>query len=226
MRVSVLGGGNNINSPGFSFGEIQRLFSNTRSVSFNGNGSFNVGGRSFGGGQGITNSRTAGVNFANELWKKTDITTDYFYSASNSYNDEVTQRENILPDNRFITNSISSSDSNIDSHTVNARFRSEVDSTFVILFRPEFSYNTGLSNFDSNEESRTIDGELTNQSEASTQSDRTGTNFQGELDFTKKYGKKGGFVRLGVENNINKDVNERFLFSNTEVFGDLSLIHI
>lgn len=220
LRVSVLGGGNNINSPGFSFGEIQRLFSNTRSVSFNGNGSFNVGGRSFGGGQGITNSRTAGVNFANELWKKTDITTDYFYSASNSYNDEVTQRENILPDNRFITNSISSSDSNIDSHTVNARFRAEVDSTFVILFRPEFSYNTGLSNFDSNEESRTIDGELTNQSEASTQSDRTGTNFQGELDFTKKYGKKGGFVRLGVENNINKDVNERFLFSNTEVFGD------
>jgi len=58
-RVSVLGGGNNLNSAGFSFGEIRKFFGGGRSLFVNSNGSFGVDGRSFGGGQGIVNSRSA-----------------------------------------------------------------------------------------------------------------------------------------------------------------------
>jgi len=60
-RFSVLLGGNNINSPGFSFGEIQKMFGNggSTSISINSNGAmnFSIGGRSFGGGEDIVKSK-------------------------------------------------------------------------------------------------------------------------------------------------------------------------
>lgn len=101
LRRSALAGGNNINSPGFSFGEIQKMFGNASYISISSNGSLNFGGRGFGGGEGITNSRTAGVNYADNIGEKVEISSDYFYSASNSYEDKVRSRENILPDPRY-----------------------------------------------------------------------------------------------------------------------------
>lgn len=87
QRISVLAGGNNINSVGFSFGEIRKMFGGGNSISFNGsNGSFTIDGRTFGGGEGITKSNNAGVNYADELKKGVDISADYFYSGSSSYN--------------------------------------------------------------------------------------------------------------------------------------------
>src|SRR5690606_12447043 len=63
-RLSVLGGGNNINSPGFSFGEIRKMFGNARNMSMSSSGGFTIDGRSFGYGEGIINSRIAGANYA------------------------------------------------------------------------------------------------------------------------------------------------------------------
>lgn len=100
-RISVLAGGNNINSPGFSFGEIQKMFGNASFMSVSSNGSFNIDGRSFGGGEGIVTSSNIGANYADVLSKGVDITTDYFYSRSDSENESITNRETILADNRF-----------------------------------------------------------------------------------------------------------------------------
>ena len=61
QRISVLAGGNNINSPGFSFGEISKMFGRGGGTTFSSNGSFSIGGRSFGGGQGITTSKNTGL---------------------------------------------------------------------------------------------------------------------------------------------------------------------
>jgi len=68
QRISVLAGGNNTNSPGFSFGEISKMFGRGGGISFDGgNGSFSIGGRSFGGGEGITTSQNVGLNYADKL---------------------------------------------------------------------------------------------------------------------------------------------------------------
>ena len=61
QRVSVLAGGNNTNSPGFSFGEISKMFGRGGGVNFSSNGAFSIGGRSFGGGEGVTTSQNVGV---------------------------------------------------------------------------------------------------------------------------------------------------------------------
>lgn len=220
VRISVLGGGNNTNSPGFSFGELNKMFGGARYINISDNGALNYGGRQFGGGQGITNSRVGGANYADDWGKKTEITADYFYAASNSYNDVIRNRENILPENRFFSNSVSGTTSNTDSHSVNANLKTEIDSTFQISFRPKFSYSEGKNNYNNDEATTTVDGELTNQSTQDQITTNQNRVFENNLELTKRYGSKGGYVRLSVRNEINDDVSDEFNLSTTEIFGD------
>ena len=102
QRVSILAGGNNTNSSGFSFGEISKMFGRGGNTSFNSNGSFSIGGRAFGGGAGITTSQNGGLNYADKIGEKTEVSGDYFYASSNSKNESSSQRETILSDSRFL----------------------------------------------------------------------------------------------------------------------------
>lgn len=219
-RISILGGGNNLNSPGFSFGELQKMYGGARYISVNDNGAINFGGRNFGGGQGITNSRTAGANYVDELGKETEISTDYFYSAANSFNETRQSRENILPDNRFFSERRSNSSDNNDNHGVNLRFETKLDSTFLIDIRPQFNYSKGQSRLTNFEETRNVDQELTNSSNVDNSSERDRVSFENNLTFTKKYGTKGGNVRLRINNDINETHVDDFNASTTQIFGN------
>src|SRR5690606_27873284 len=156
LRLSALAGGNNINSPGFSFGEIEKMFGSARNLNFNRNGSFNFNGRAFGSGEGITNSRTTGANYADDFAKGTDISADYFYSAANSFNEEIRNRENILPENRYFSTSNSLSEGENDTHSANIRFKTQIDSTFLIEVWPQFTFNKSSEDVRRNEESRNL----------------------------------------------------------------------
>ena len=220
LRLSALAGGNNINSPGFSFGEIEKMFGSARNLNFNSNGSFNFNGRAFGSGEGITNSRTTGANYADDLAKGTDISADYFYSAANSFNEEIRNRENILPENRYFSTSNSRSEGENDTHSANIRFKTQIDSTFLIEVRPQFTFNKSSEDFTRNEESRNLSDELINNSNSENNSFREGRNFENNLTATKKYGKGGGYFRLFVRNEINGTENDDFKKSLTQIFGD------
>ncbi len=220
VRLSALAGGNNINSPGFSFGEIEKMFGNARYININQNGSFNFGGRSFGGGEGITNSRTAGANYADDFGKETDLTVDYFYNAANAFNNETRNRENILPDNRFFSSTRTSTTSNNDGHSANLQFKTQIDSTFLINVRFGLDYNTGDSRFQNDEETRSVNGDLTNESSTIRNSEEDRTNFENRLTITNKIGAKGAFVRTRLENDMDRATGLDRLRSNTMVFGD------
>ena len=219
QRISVLAGGNNTNSPGFSFGEISKMFSNSNFRSISSNGSFNIGGRSFGGGQGITTSQNTGVNYADLIGENTEVSGDYFYSSSNSENETSSQRETILADSRFFTNSNSRSDNDTDSHSVNFDFEIETDTTFQINIRPSFSYSKTRTLFNSNEETLDEDLILTNQSEVNSKVESVGKEFSNTISATKRFGNKGGFLRLRLETNVNQQESDDFINSDTEVFG-------
>lgn len=220
LHLSALAGGNNINSPGFSFGEIEKMFGSARYINMNSNGSFNYNGRSFGGGEGITNSRTIGANYADDFSKDTDISADYFYSSANSFNEEIRERENILPENRYFSTSNSRSDSENDTHSANIRFKTQIDSTFLIEVRPQFTFNKSSENFIRNEESRNLLDEIINQSNSNNQSFREGRNFENTFIATKKYGSGGGYFRMFVRNEVNGTENDDFKQSLTQIFGN------
>ena len=219
QRISVLAGGNNTNSPGFSFGEISKMFGRGGGTSFNSNGSFSIGGRSFGGGQGITASKNAGVNYADKIGEITEVTGDYFYASSNSNDKSSSQRETILSDSRFFTNSSTRTDNDTDSHTANLEFEIETDSTFQISIEPSFSYSKSTNLFGRNDETLDEDRVLTNQSSTNSSVESFAKEFTNELSITKRFGSKGAFLRFKMENSFSDNKSDDFLNSNTEVFG-------
>ncbi|MFC7444767.1 outer membrane beta-barrel protein [Mesoflavibacter profundi] len=220
QRFSVLLGGNNINSPGFSFGEIEKMFGGNGSRSWNSNGSFSINGRQFGGGQGITTSRLAGANFADNYGETLEASADYFYSGSKSENETSSQRETILSDSRFFSNSNSRSENNTDSHTANAEFEIEIDTTFMINVRPRFSFSNSNTDYVSYDETLDQELNLTNQSNLSSFVESKANTFANEISATKKFGDKGAFLRLNIDNSFNRNLSDDFINSITEVYGD------
>ena len=220
QRISVLAGGNNTNSPGFSFGEISKMFGRSGSSSFNSNGSFSIGGRSFGGGEGITTSRNAGANYANVINKKHDLSADYFHSGSSSENESSSQRETILSDSRYFSNSNSRSVNDTDSHSANLAYDIKIDSTFVINIDPSFRYSKSKTGYSSSNETLDENRLLTNQSNVSSELENIGKTFSNDLTITKRFGDRGAFVRFGLENEIGNTESEDFLNSTTNIFGN------
>ncbi|AZJ33477.1 Outer membrane receptor proteins, mostly Fe transport [Tenacibaculum mesophilum] len=220
QRFSILASTNNINSPGFSFGEIQKMFGGGGNIWIGGNGSFNVNGRSFGGGSGIIKSKTAGATYADEFGKGLDVNANYFYSGSNSNNESKSNREYTLPDRKYFSNSTTTSDDENHNHSFDTEFDIEIDSTLLINVRPTFIFNKRESNSRRQEESLNENNTLTNSYVSSTYSKATANNFQNKLDITKKIGAKGSFIKASITNSIDKTDTEEFNKSIIETFGN------
>ena len=219
-RISVLGGGNNINSPGFSFGEIRDMFGGGNSISVNSNGAFSIDGLSFGGGSGITTSNNFGGTYADKFGKGFDINGNYFYAGTETETQSIRDRETILPDgSSFFTKSNSSGANENRNHRANMGFDIEIDSTFLINIRPSFVQNRRESLNNQFEESSDSGNNLINSSTSTNFSESTANNFSNNLDITKRLNDKGSFIKFGLDNQIDKtETNTRFN-SDVEIFG-------
>ncbi len=220
QRISVLAGGNNINSPGFSFGEIRKMFGGGNSMSMSGNGTFSIDGRSFGGGEGITVSRNAGANYADKYGEKVDVSADYFYSGSSSENNTIRERENILPDSRYFSDKNTNSNSTSDNHSANLGFDIKVDSTLLINVKPSFSFSESTTDYGSDEESMDEAKVLINKSKVSSKVDNVAKKFSNRVNVTKRFGSKGSFLRVNISNELNNSESEDFLNSETNIYGN------
>ncbi|MDO5989543.1 outer membrane beta-barrel protein [Flavivirga amylovorans] len=196
QRISLLAGGNNINSPGFSFG----------------------GGLT--NGQGITVSQNYGANYVDKLKDKSDISSNYFFSNSSTENENTVQRVNILPDSRYNSNSNTKSYSESDNHNVNLGFNIELDSTLLIHINPSFNVSKNNTETSGSEASRDEENTLTNQSSTSSFSEALNKNFSNHLSITKRFGKKGAYLRFNISNTYNVIESDDFLNTEIAIFGD------
>ena len=219
-RISVLASTNNINSPGFSFGEIQKMFGGGGNIWIGNNGSFGINGRRFGGGQGIIKSKTGGATYADEFGKGFDINANYFYSGSNSYNNSKNNREYNLVDRKYYTNTTSNSEDENDNHSIDTNFDIEIDSTFLINISPSFIINKRKGTFIRNEETLDENLTLTNVSSSNSYSEADAKNFRNTIDITKKLGTKGSFIKTSITNQIDKSNSEDLFQSSRETFGN------
>lgn len=206
-RISFLAGGNDINSPGFSFGEIRQMFGGGNDIRL-------------GSGQGLIESQNFGTNYADKYGEKVDISANYFYSGSNSENRNTSNRENILADSRYFTTSNSNSINDSDTHSANFEIDIKIDSTLLINIEPSFRYSKSRTQFSEDETSSDELDELINQSTLSTNVETFGKNFSNEIDVTKRFGSNGAFLRLSLDNQINVRERDDFLNSETNIFGD------
>ncbi|ETN93907.1 outer membrane beta-barrel protein [Zhouia amylolytica] len=220
-RVSILTGANNINNAGFSFDEIYDMVGNTsRGISFNSNGAFSVGGMSFGFGQGIVTTSNLGASYANAKKGKYELDANYFFTSSDSYNDQRTNRENFLPDGSFFTNSESNFEGTTKSHRGAANLEFDIDETLRISVQPAMSVNNTDSENISATESISDQDELINRNRSRTVSNGEQRNFSNQLNIFKKLDTIGRYIRFGFSNNNTENMNVSNFYTRREVFGD------
>ena len=205
-RIGLLAGGNNVNSPGFSFGN-QRL-------QFDGNN------RSFGGGQGIVTSNNYGVNYINEFGKIFELSSDYFYKNSESDNNSTSNTETFLSDGTsYITNSNNTSFNESDSHDASVDFEIEIDSTFRIDIESNFNADINKNTYTSNSESFNDSNTITNDAISNSVADSNTQKFDNKIDLTKRFGDKGAFIRVELTANINKTETDDLVKSEINIYG-------
>ncbi|CAL67935.1 outer membrane beta-barrel protein [Christiangramia forsetii] len=214
MRVSILASSNNINSSGFSFDEVfDMMGGNARRISFNSNGSFSINGNGFGSSGGITKSETAGFNFVNEWDNDMELSADYFYGRNDTETRTRVERENILPDSRYFTNSLSSSNLINDSHRANLRYEVEFDTLTKLSIAPRFNANIGTSFRDRNEETLDENMNLQNTSVIDEMEELNSADFSNNIDFIKRFGGRGSYLQIDVDHSHSKQENENIYFS-------------
>lgn len=220
-RISVIAGSNNINNSGFSFDEIYDMVGNTRGgVSFSDSGSFRVGDLSFGFGQGITTASNLGASYANQQKDKFEVNGNYFYSYSDSFNDEKTSRENILPDSRFFTDTETNFTGSTNSNQGSANLEFDIDKTLRISVNPSFNVNRTNSVNNRNTISSDEEGNTINNNSALTLEDGFQRRFSNELTLFKKLDTLGRYVRLSFSNDNRINNNLRNFNSIRNTFGD------
>ena len=205
LRLSVLSGGNNINTSGFTFGELREVFNTYAYTTYN--GGISIGGRRIGGGDGIVNSKVTGANYTDDLGKNLEVSSDYFYTATNNYFDNISSSENIRPEGNYFTESSYNSTGNQDKHEINTHIKLAIDSSWMIDARPKFSYDKNFSRGSSTSESRKENGDLRNTSTASNYGITESTNFSTNLNINKRF--KQSFIMLGINTNIDNSDFER-----------------
>ncbi|MGY5354002.1 outer membrane beta-barrel protein [Wenyingzhuangia sp. IMCC45467] len=210
QKFSALLGGNNINSPGFSFGEIREMFGG------------NVNSRNFGGGQGIVTSDNVGVNYADDYGKNVEFTSNYFYSGSDSENESSSEREDFYDTFSNFTTSNGKSSSSSDSHSANFEVDIKKDSTWLINISPSFRFSK--SNTISEDDQTIVDEnkDVINEANSSSNVKSDNRSASTDIDVTRRFGSKGGFIRVGVDVGVSGLNSDDYLAQKREVYNNTS----
>ncbi|WP_294822687.1 outer membrane beta-barrel protein [uncultured Flavobacterium sp.] len=233
-KLSVLASSNNINASGFSMNEVFGSLgrgSGLRSFSSGGNAA------------GITLSNTLGVNYSDEWFRDFESASSYNYSNTSTENRRRYSATNYLPesedtdnpgtliDKSYRTGSSSRSDGDTYSHSINSDFQYRIDSTATVHYRPVFrsSGSTGSSSSESFSQ-RLADSKLLNESTASSYSESNDENFNSNLNYFKRFAKKGRGISINATNanssnertNLNRSNTVRYKYpaGQTEVITD------
>lgn len=152
-RISLAGLFNNINQQNFS---TEDLFGVTGSGGGRSSGGGNRGGGRMGGGgtgmggfsnflvgqqNGISDTKSTGINYSDKWGDKTDVSGSYFFNHGNTNNDQLSNTQFYFSDSadQFYREQEMSASSNTN-HRFNFRVDHKFDSNHSVLFTPSFSY--------------------------------------------------------------------------------------
>ena len=120
---------------------------------------------------------------------------------------------------RFFSNSNSTSINDTNSHTANLDYEVKIDSTFYINIKPSFSSSSSETTYTSEESTFDNERVISNQSSLNSYVKNTISNFNNNIEITKKIGAKGAYVKLDVDNSFSDFKGDDYLVSNTNFFG-------
>ncbi|MEZ4827896.1 MAG: outer membrane beta-barrel protein [Bacteroidia bacterium] len=217
LQFSGLGMLNNTNQQGFGIddyinfmGGLQNMMSSSGG---GGGGSFRISLNasdlglpiSNGLGTGFTTTSAGGLNFNYDLSKKTEISSNYFYSGIKNENESHTFRQNFLGDRVFDSEENEDQTSQNQNHRVNLTLRHKIDSTKNLILRSNFGFNGAA--LDLNSDSRALNelGFTENSNQRVNTSDGTNLSFRNSLTYRQRFTKKGRAFVASVSANAGQN---------------------
>lgn len=218
-RISVLGSSNNINSVGFSMNEIFDNMGGGRNTSMwrGGSGNFSVNGIRFGGGNGITQSYLGGLNYTDSFNKNIEFSGNYFYTKTDTENNNYTKIENLLPNRTFITESNTFTESHNDNHNLGFNFEVKIDSTSSIWIEPKYKFNQSKTASTFDKFTVNENNELLNESFGNNLDEVKSHEFSNQINYFKSFRNKSQ-LSLNFTNTNNQNLSKNFNISNTYFF--------
>ncbi|UUV22556.1 outer membrane beta-barrel protein [Paenimyroides aestuarii] len=228
FKISVLGSSNNINSQGFSTNEIMDNMSGGRNSysTWSDDGSFSINGFDFGGQRGISQTDMIGVNYSDNWGKKNKVSMNYLFNEVENNNENKSRIENLLPNNKFVTESASDLKSKSANHTFNYDIEMELDSLTTLTIVPILKRGISTTRTNSASETRNELGTLLNQSNSKDFLNVDTYSFENELLIARRFKRKGRSISLGLENrNTNNETyqlkNSAALFFQSQAEDDI-----
>lgn len=220
FKISILGASNNINSTGFSQNEIFDNMSGGRNSysSWSDDGSYSVNGLTFGGGKGIYQTDMIGVNYSDNWGKKNKVSLNYLFNEIENNNTNRTRIENLLPDNRYITESNSNIKSKNTNHSFNYDIEMQLDSLTTLTIVPNLKKGNSIARSEYTAETKNEFGEDLNKSNSTNITNTDNYSFENELLIARKFNKKGRSISLGLENKNTKRENNELKKQETYFF--------
>lgn len=222
QRISVLAAANNTNKQGFSFNDIISSQGGMGQFIRGGGGgdrmaTVTMGGggggmSSFGGSNnGVTSTKSAGLNYNDKPSSKIDFRSSYFFSENNNVLSEGSFRKNYFPgDSSSNTNTESESENLNRNHRFNIRSEYAIDSMNSLLYTANFNIqessglytDTSFTYSDATNKYLAIAGKTFNET------GRDGMNYSGELMYRKKFKTVGRTLTMGWRNGSSNSESE------------------
>ena len=230
QQLSFIGMANNTNQQGFSINDYINFMGGMQNMMSGGQMRLELGGDNaqgmplnFGSDNGFTTTWAGGLNFNNELSKKTEVNGSYFFSHLNNDLDRTLYRENFFSDTTLITDETTTQESLNTNHRFNFTLDHKFDKKQSIKFKTNFGYND--SDFQSANNRRTrSDDQLKNEGEQFNIFKGENYSFRSDLLYRRKFNKKGRVISTNLNFGLNDDEQNGALDAMNRYFaGDGSL---
>jgi hypothetical protein len=209
-RITLLAMSNNVNQQNFSAEDLVGSSSSSRQQ---GGG----GGRQGGGGMpgfqvgpqgGIFSTHAIGFNYTDSWGTKLTLNTSYFWNKGVNNTNKLVNRQYILGgESSQYYEEESSSNTNNMNHRMNMRFEYNPDTNNSFILTPRLSLqdnnSISLSGASTASGPEFVSPYLLNSSDNNNGSKATGYNFNNELLYRHKFGKKGRTISLNLGTGMN-----------------------
>lgn len=220
QRISVIGLSNNINNQNFSSQDLLGVSGGGGGNRGGGGGNFLVGNQS-----GITGTNSFGLNYANKIGKKLELSGSYFFNRTGNTNVQTTAQEYFLSGstgNQFYKENSRTSTTN-SNHRLNFRLEYTIDPKNSLIITPRLSFQDNHSGSVKAGLTSLADGSTINSSDNSSSNVNKGYNFSNDILFRHSFEKKGRTISVNLNTQVNDKNGQRNLYSKNMYFDNFTL---
>lgn len=198
-QFSLLGMANNTNEQGFSMEEYMNFTGGSQQMMSGGPVRVQIGGDNsssvplnFGNrANGIMRNYAGGINFNNELSKKTEINGSYFFNRLNHDKIQSVYRENFLDTGKYIYTEEAIQNNTNSNHRLNFVVDHKIDSMNSLKLTTSMTYNATTAESNTLSRNSTVEGALINENESKSISEGSTASLNSSLLYRHRFAKKG-----------------------------------